>query len=661
MIKSYLTIIIIACASLNNFFIAKNYLSVSQTTNEQKNWTVMLYYCADTRTHGVGPYPNNSGAYNWLNSIMFDCISFLPGLITGGSLDDINIIVLYDEPYSASYPNGHAKILKIGYSNPPLELEDWGAENLGLYVTLSNFINYCKNHFPANHYALSLTDHGRAYSGYCYDYHGQHPYWNYTLGDCLTVRELRTALTYAGRVNVLFLDTCLGASFEVAWELTDFVDYLVAGESTQRKTALVHGVDVVRRLSQNTAMSPFELAQIGVTTAQSVILNPPSIPNDQFYDWPTVSLIAPYRFNLTPVAASFKDLFSGFTDELIVELDNNFTRARELFGQIRGELSGNGFTSSSMLIDLYEFLEAIEAHSANFTNPQVVTKAGSVKNYLEVSPTSLLHDFYIRPDLTSNLANLHGFSICFPDSRDLYQGYLWPNMYEDIAIAQDTQWDDFIFRLFPPEADPFLWPIPEFWEVNLYPIDPLVSCHVFLEHEELIRHVGLATGDFGLSEVELGIEGAGYLADLVGGRAMIRIPHNSLSLMKTNNEIAQKFTIVINGSHAGTVNHPVNLSVRHVVDNSIVWEQSQVKSLESGQDLACEVSTTEEMSELKPVGEPSTTTPPTTTPITTTSPTNSTNLDPLISDFFGPSFIVFSTTGIFSLLIIIILYNKKKK
>jgi len=126
-----------------------------------------------------------------------------------GPKNDLNVIVLYNYPYTVSNPYGHASLFSI-QANGYYLLADWGQTNMDSYVTLTNYIDYTKNHFPANNYALVLADHGMGYAGFCYDYHAPHPYYDYALGDCLTVGEIRTALSVTGGVDVLFLDTCSG-------------------------------------------------------------------------------------------------------------------------------------------------------------------------------------------------------------------------------------------------------------------------------------------------------------------------------------------------------------------------------------------------------------------------------------------------------------------
>jgi len=169
-----------------------------------KEWTCMIYFCADTRLSSIQDPLDNS--LNKLFLVMYDSLYDLPGRLQPGSETDMNIIVLFDYPYSPTTPNGDAKMYEITSSGVN-KIADMGAKNMGSWTTLRNFIQYCKTNYPAYHYSLNLVDHGRGYAGFCYDYHATHPYWEYALGDCLEVYEVELALSIEGGVDVLFLDT----------------------------------------------------------------------------------------------------------------------------------------------------------------------------------------------------------------------------------------------------------------------------------------------------------------------------------------------------------------------------------------------------------------------------------------------------------------------
>ena len=611
-----------------------------------KNWTLMLYFAADTRADEVEYTLDNSN--NWLYEVMLDTLNLLPNTLTAGSLDDINVIILFDYPYSVAYPKGHARILQLYYTNPPTLLADWGETNMGDGATLKNFINYCKLNFPANNYALILNDHGRAYAGFCYDYHAPHPYWPYALGDCLTVEELELSLSQAGGVDILIFNTCSGGSFEVAWQLQGEVHYMIAGEPLQGAITLCHALDVVAELSANPSMNPLEFAQKCYDCAEDVTryaFNSIDSQTNGIEYWPSVSLYDLNHFDLAPLSASFTEMFSELTDELVIEVNNDTTKARNLFDVIRQEVGTSGFGTKGMLIDLYDFLSVLEGYSANFTNPNLLTKAIQVKNYIDVDPAGILLDFFVFTDV---LSNLHGFSICFPDSSDMYKGYLYPNFYEQLDISVDTHWEDFIFSLYPKPIDFGKIPIPEFYEIWLGPIDPTVSLHVFWDQDPLKNplHVGIKSRvDFGMG-IELGIEGAEFHDDLLFGNTMIRIPTASLMVGRARDTSPVTLKVVVNTTAAASATQQVNLTVRHIENENLVWQESKISTFNIGTDLICEINTEDEMTDLIPE-EDNTITPPS----NTTQKISIYKFTPIIYTFSNFTFII----------ILMIIFRQRRK
>ncbi len=77
-----------------------------------------------------------------------------------GSHTNLNVIALFDHPYSADYPYGQCKLYELR-KNIITTLANYGARNMGNPITLRDFIDFCKTNYPANNYALLMSDHGR--------------------------------------------------------------------------------------------------------------------------------------------------------------------------------------------------------------------------------------------------------------------------------------------------------------------------------------------------------------------------------------------------------------------------------------------------------------------------------------------------------------------
>ncbi|MBD3193239.1 MAG: hypothetical protein GF308_21575 [Candidatus Heimdallarchaeota archaeon] len=659
-----------------------NFLSVIEVKNSQYyfnekgsqtkavlDWTVMLYFCADSRDYYVNSSLDNSD--NFINDALNSTIYGLQAwYLAAGSESDLNVIVLFDAPYSSANPYGRAKIYKVEYQNV-IFLDDWGSTNMGDGDILEDFINYCKANYPATNYALTLSDHGRGYAGYCYDYHAPHPSYDYALGDCLTVEEVGDAIFNSGGVDVLFLNTCLGGSFEAMWEFTDCVDYAVAGESTQTYKCLHHPKDFLEGLSADPTMTPFELAQLGFDKA----VTPDHVPLDYYPEqWPTVSFydLTAFTSTTSPTGSpvNFKEVFEDFCDILFDELYQNITLKRPFFASIRNETlySEKVFSSKSMMIDLRHFIETVLTHSHEFVNQDFLESYGSLLVYLLTPGVGkpIVDEEHLPADpflynSGDKYANCTGFSICFPNTYDMYQEYLYANFYEDMDISTQTTWDDFIFSVYPqPPELPFIH-IPEWYEIWINPIDPVIDLHIFLEGDPL-KHIGACppkATPYSMG-IELGVEGVEYVDDFLTGKQTVLIPTSSFGPMTKADK--PLFEIEINAAGATVANQQLDLTVKLVNGTTVLWEDSQQAIFNGGEILSCEVSSNNEMSDLEPEEPPATTTPPETTEPPTTTPTNSTIVDMSPTGFIGPAYaILLSSSSLLLVISIIVVIRKKKK
>ncbi|MCK5298990.1 MAG: hypothetical protein KAJ76_08790, partial [Candidatus Heimdallarchaeota archaeon] len=142
--------------------------------------------------------------------------------------------------------------------------------------------------------------------------------------------------------------------------------------------------------------------------------------------------------------------------------------------------------------------------------------------------------------------------------------------------------------------------LPDFYEIQLFIIDPSIRLDVYfdpLDDPKRGFHIGLndnmRNNHMG---VELGTLGAEYQDDLIGN-VMIRVPVPSFQLSKSNG--AEMFKIVVNATTAASATQDVNLTVKHVTNDEVVWEESKTHDIEVGQALTTEVSTDDEMSDFE--------------------------------------------------------------
>jgi hypothetical protein len=145
--------------------------------------------------------------------------------------------------------------------NGQMELVDnsLGNMNMGEPDTLSSFINWTVENYPADNYILSLWDHGGgAVSGFGID--EKHD------DDSLTLAEIEKAFNDSiGKNNLEFeminFDSCLMASLETAYISRNFARYLVGSEEMEPDHGWYY-TPVLSAISKNDAISGAELGKV---------------------------------------------------------------------------------------------------------------------------------------------------------------------------------------------------------------------------------------------------------------------------------------------------------------------------------------------------------------------------------------------------------------
>ena len=182
------------------------------------SWTVLTYSIADTN---LEPF------------MMTD----LEELGDVGTQEGLNVVALVDrsaeysdEPVLGLDPWSGAKYLEID-QNEATVLEDMGDVNTGDPNVLADFIARAIYDYPADHYALIISDHGASWPGVGADG---------SFGDdTLNLAELDASLA-AGlkaanleKFDLLGFDACLMATYEVASTLQDRAERLVASQELE--------------------------------------------------------------------------------------------------------------------------------------------------------------------------------------------------------------------------------------------------------------------------------------------------------------------------------------------------------------------------------------------------------------------------------------------
>lgn len=129
------------------------------------------------------------------------------------------------------FSGGRLNLLSID-SRGMSAIAPWGKGNMGDPATLVSFVQYARKNYPAERTMLIFWDHGGGSQyGVCYD--------EVYDDDCLTLAEIDEAFAAlrrddpAFRLNIVGMDACLMAGFEVASVCAPYADYLVASQELE--------------------------------------------------------------------------------------------------------------------------------------------------------------------------------------------------------------------------------------------------------------------------------------------------------------------------------------------------------------------------------------------------------------------------------------------
>ena len=136
-------------------------------------------------------------------------------------------------------------------------LEDnMGTGNMTSPETLSAFIRYGSEHFPANRMCLIFWDHGGgSVSGFGYDE-------KYGHNQSMSLAGINTALKAGGvKFDFIGFDACLMATVENGIMLSQYADYMIASEETEPGVGWYY-TNWLTRLAKNSSMPTVQIGKL---------------------------------------------------------------------------------------------------------------------------------------------------------------------------------------------------------------------------------------------------------------------------------------------------------------------------------------------------------------------------------------------------------------
>lgn len=186
--------------------------------------TTVLVYMIGSNLESGGERPSEGGAGTLnINEMLLAQAPANANIVieTGGA----------DQSYRVGPVPDWKNVRRFTVANQKLtELANLGPVDMGQPQTLTDFITWAKQKYPAKKYRLVLWDHGGGWTGYGED--ENHSHHGFTLAQL--TQSIQAAVTQTNvHFDVIGFDACLMASVEVASALAPYADYLLASQENE--------------------------------------------------------------------------------------------------------------------------------------------------------------------------------------------------------------------------------------------------------------------------------------------------------------------------------------------------------------------------------------------------------------------------------------------
>ena len=367
--------------------------TMDTNTRQLKKWTFMVYLDADNDLEEAG-------------------IDDFLEMSSVGSTSNVSIVVLFDRTsgYSSSYDDwSDTKYFYITHGLEPYSdnavNQTWGERNMGDPQTIVDFVSYSMQNYPSEHYALILWDHGGGLSGVCWDKDNGY--------DNINLHELRNALEtiyneLGVKIDILGFDACLVGMMEVAYQVRDYVDYIVFSQEYEPGDGWPYD-DILDLLTSNPDMRPEELAEVIVEKYVDSYRH-----GSQGYD--------PYATQSAINLSALMMIAFRKMDRLVGEILRNYDKYVDAINYASNNAERFYYSNEK---DIIHFLQLLET---NISDEYMVSLIEETIEAINLSIISAGH--------LNGHPYAHGLSVNIPSS--------YSSSYDTILMSIDHQWDEFI-------------------------------------------------------------------------------------------------------------------------------------------------------------------------------------------------------------------------
>lgn len=283
-------------------------------------------------------------------------------------------------------------------------LHTMSGTNMAEPETLTEFIDYCYENYPADYYSMILWDHGGgAVLGFGAD--EIHDYDSLSLEELDQAFQATKLVTTGERFSWVGFDACLMAMVEVANVMADYSDYLIASEEMEAGEGWNYAC--LKTLSDGTHYEGMDAAE--------EILNAYSTYYENNYQYtPDYTMACLDLSHIQEVVLAWENLIAVADKELH---NNGYSKIAKMRDQAKsfGKISASGFYDT---VDLYDITEKMAA-----AYPEQADDLQSALDELVVQ-------------LATNVYGANGVAVYFPYDNKEYAGE-WVEAYESTGFSAE--------------------------------------------------------------------------------------------------------------------------------------------------------------------------------------------------------------------------------
>jgi hypothetical protein len=322
--------------------------------------------------------------------------------------DNVNVIILRDRN------DGLAMVWRVDESHRSHFLVNWGEMSMARPATLQKFIEYGKEHFPADRYMLAMYDHGGGWRGACADV---------TDGGSLTMREIAQGIGDAGGVDILaFTAPCMMGAIESVYEVRECVDVYIGSEDLSGYVYW-HGImgNICDVLDDSESLSNEDIGRRII----ELVKNNPRWLSSSHPKTATMSAMSTSR--MTPAV----EQLAVVSEYLAVHAALYLPEVKASWGATWRLGQGTGYDTKT--VDIIDFSLRL---SERVSDPFLLEGLEDLRALLD---EAILAECHRAPPAE---CRPRGLSIHFPRSMSGYA----PVYGRVLDMTADTSWDEFIFK-----------------------------------------------------------------------------------------------------------------------------------------------------------------------------------------------------------------------